>query len=443
MMFYRGSFKQPVVPALMALALLVKGQEPRGRKVKFGTRVQQAKSLCTDRENCQFGYTFDGQLRENLNAEGEDGDFRQIVFVPPSSTSRTSSRRSETQVRIAEQQIDEPQDDISQVINRRRNRLNIDPRRRTQLKGVDTTTEESITRSTESRKRPVTTVSSKSSNRKDPAFRRNNQSRGRKPPQQQRSFDLFTPTPPEDLFEDFPTNEETVTINIGGTPIIIPDFDLSPESREKPVSFKRTQNKRPPVKATKPTRKTSSVSNQRRNRKQQKSKNQRNKSQVNHKLSQVNTTPTPSTQRRTTKAPIVQNTFATTLTSFNSLLESRETFRSFNNFTPGPQTTISKPINRIQAQSAVKGNVRQKVPATTVRARPAPTSQRRKQTSNARSRQKSATPKRPSPKPVSFSKAKAANSLCPGSLEDCVDTCVPLEDIYAYSACVVECGERC
>ena len=75
-------------------------------------------------------------------------------------------------MRIAEQQIDEPQDDISQVINRRRNRLNIDPRRRTQLKGVDTTTEESITRSTESRKRPVTTVSSKSSNRKDPAFRR-------------------------------------------------------------------------------------------------------------------------------------------------------------------------------------------------------------------------------------------------------------------------------
>merc|ERR1719309_32287 len=83
----------------------------------------------------------------------EDGDFRQIVFVPPSSTSRTSSRRSETQVRVAEQQIDEPQDEISQVINRRRNRLNIDPRRRTQLKGVDTTTEENITRSTESRKR--------------------------------------------------------------------------------------------------------------------------------------------------------------------------------------------------------------------------------------------------------------------------------------------------
>jgi len=33
---------------------------------------------------------------------------------------------------------------------------------------------------------------------------------------------------------------------------------------------------------------------------------------------------------------------------------------------------------------------------------------------------------------------------CPGSnLEECVDDCIVLEDIYAYSGCVVQCGERC
>ena len=32
---------------------------------------------------------------------------------------------------------------------------------------------------------------------------------------------------------------------------------------------------------------------------------------------------------------------------------------------------------------------------------------------------------------------------CPGNLEGCVTACVPLDDVYVYSACVVECGKRC
>lgn len=32
---------------------------------------------------------------------------------------------------------------------------------------------------------------------------------------------------------------------------------------------------------------------------------------------------------------------------------------------------------------------------------------------------------------------------CPGSLEVCVDGCANVDDVYAYSACVVECSNTC
>jgi len=34
-------------------------------------------------------------------------------------------------------------------------------------------------------------------------------------------------------------------------------------------------------------------------------------------------------------------------------------------------------------------------------------------------------------------------NTCPGSLEECISVCVPLEDIYVYSICVKECADRC
>jgi len=46
------------------------------------------------------------------------------------------------------------------------------------------------------------------------------------------------------------------------------------------------------------------------------------------------------------------------------------------------------------------------------------------------------------PKPSINSKDKAV-SPCPSSLEECVDSCISHEDIYAYSGCVVQCGESC
>jgi hypothetical protein len=252
-----NTFKQPVVPALlMTLAMLVQSQELGGRKVKFGARVQQAKSLCTDRANCQFGYTFDGQLRENVIPGSEGSDFREIVFVPPTATPAPDSvsRRREKQGSIPEQQFDNQSNfpPTQKAPRRRRLRLNIDPRRRTQQSRVDTTTELTIIRNTSPRARLLNVAITTNTNRKDHALERKKPFRNRKVPEQQRSFDLFEPAEPGKLFNAFPEDENTVTINIGGTPIVIPDFDLSPQPHEKHVSLTRNTSPKPTRKAAKP-----------------------------------------------------------------------------------------------------------------------------------------------------------------------------------------------
>merc|ERR1712106_886197 len=333
------SFKQPVVPTLMTLALLARSQELGGRKVKFGARVQQAKSLCTDRANCQFGYTFDGQLRENANPGSEGSDFREIIFIPPTASPDTGSRRQENQGARPEDQFDNQNNfpATQKAPRRRRLRLNIDPRRRTQESRVDTTTELTKVRNTGSRSRVTPVPTTKSLNRKEPVPDRTKQVRNKKVPQPQRSFDLFEPP--------FPEDENTVTINIGGTPIVIPDFDLSPRTHEKSVSLTNTQNRNISPNTPKPTRKAANTQTQRRNRNQQNPNNQRSQGQRNRQAakrknsSSRTTTPKTTTQRATTL-----KTFSTTLTSFNTLLQSRESFRSFDNFpqAQAPQTTISK-----------------------------------------------------------------------------------------------------
>merc|ERR1712110_599102 len=41
------------------------------------------------------------------------------------------------------------------------------------------------------------------------------------------------------------------------------------------------------------------------------------------------------------------------------------------------------------------------------------------------------------------SQSNSGQKGCPGSLEDCVNDCVPLEKLAAYTACVRVCGKRC
>merc|ERR1712106_796737 len=291
------SFKQPVVPTLMTLALLARSQELGGRKVKFGARVQQAKSLCTDRANCQFGYTFDGQLRENANPGSEGSDFREIIFIPPTASPDTGSRRQENQGVRPEDKFDNQNNfpATQKAPRRRRLRLNIDPRRRTQESRVDTTTELTKVRNTGSRSRVTPVPTTKSLNRKDPVPDRTKQVRNRKGPQPQRSFDLFEPP--------FPEDENTVTINIGGTPIVIPDFDLSPQNRGQQVSSVITQNRNTKPNTPQLNRQAANSQNQRRNRNQQKAKNGRSQGQRNKQATkQINTTQRPTTQQRS-KSP--------------------------------------------------------------------------------------------------------------------------------------------
>merc|ERR1712128_93452 len=436
-----------VVPTLMTLALLARSQELGGRKVKFGARVQQAKSLCTDRANCQFGYTFDGQLRENAIPGSEGSDFREIVFIPPTASPDTGSRRQENQGSRPEDKFNN-QNNIpatQKSPRRRRLRLNIDPRRRTQESRVDTTTELTKVRSTGSRSRVTPVPTTKSVNRKDPVPDRTKQVRNRKVPQPQWSFDLFEPP--------FPEDENTVTINIGGTPIVIPDFDLSPQNRGQQVSSVITQNRNTKPNTPQLNRQAANSQNQIRNRNQQKAKNGRSQGQRNKQATkQINTTQRPTTQQRTTPRTAAPNTFATTLTSFNTLLEERESFRSFNNFTPALQAITQRPSKQIsnrrkQSSRTNTQTTRKQIPTTT----PQPettTPRRRNQPKKLRnkSQNRNNPPRRPSPKPQSPKPSEnksVGTDLCPGTLEECVDTCVPLEDIYAYSACVVECGERC
>ena len=33
--------------------------------------------------------------------------------------------------------------------------------------------------------------------------------------------------------------------------------------------------------------------------------------------------------------------------------------------------------------------------------------------------------------------------VCQEGLEGCVDSCADVDDVYAYSSCVVECGDAC
>ena len=384
----------------------------------------------------------------------EGSDFREIIFVPPTASPESNSRGRENQASRPEQTFDNPNNfpTTQETTSRRRLRLNIDPRRRTQPTRVDTPSKSNT--SNRARHSPVEKTTS--TNRKELPVDINKQLRNRKGPKQS-SFDLFERNQPGKLFEAFPEDENTVTINIGGTPIVIPDFDLSPRTHEKSVSLTNTQNRNISPNTPKPTRKAPNTQTQRRNRNQQNPNNQRSQGQRNRQAakrknsSSRTTTPKTTTQRATTL-----NTFSTTLTSFNTLLQSRESFRSFDNFpqAQAPQTTISKApgrtFNRRPKPKPQVKRVNQQAPtaSTTLRTTKI-TPRRRNQPSVTRKPSQSRrnkAPKRPSPETqISSSpdRQSEGTELCPGSLEDCVDSCVPLDDVYAYSACVVECGGRC
>merc|ERR1712106_748657 len=147
----------------------------------------------------------------------------------------------------------------------------------------------------------------------------------------------------------------------------------SPQNRGQQVSSVITQYRNTKPNTPQLNRQAANSQNQRRNRNQQKAKNGRSQGQRNKQATtQINTTQRPTTQQRTTPRTEAPNTFATTLTSFNSLLESRESFRSFNNFTPALQAITQRPSNQIsnrrkQNSRTNTQTTRKQIPTTTPR----------------------------------------------------------------------------
>merc|ERR1712223_36491 len=129
-----------VVPALLLLLLVEQpseAQKENGGKVKFGARVEQAKSKCSKGvAKCQFGFTF---------KEEESGRERNVIFVPPREKQddeekeerRENSRRapapqSSRRPPIPRQKLPPPDSTYFEIGHEVAKTLRFDPRKRQQ-----------------------------------------------------------------------------------------------------------------------------------------------------------------------------------------------------------------------------------------------------------------------------------------------------------------------
>jgi len=267
--------------------------------------------------------------------------------------------------------------------------------------------------------------------------------------------------------EEEQVTEDPVTIKIGGVPIVIPDFDLTPAK-----AGGQTENT---------LRRPESDKKRRRNRFQTKRKNNsrnKNRTTISFKAATPTIAETKSSSRPTTTTPVsrprsttttspasgprqnpttgpssrpVTNTLFTTLTSFDSLQQTVEnaastpvkfstlfTTLSLNRIpTTTTTTTTSTTTTHVQRTTTTNLSVKNttKRPQHVQRGRNTKKHRQQTQTTVASTNRNLFTSTKTT--------ERYQNKECPESLEKCVDACVPLQDIYAYSACVVECGERC
>merc|ERR1712076_250039 len=373
-----------VVPAIIVLTVLPTIFGENKPQLEFGARVEQAKNLCTNRRNCRFGYTF-----------GRDRD------LSTSESKNLQNSLTQKRTRVGNEEIS----------RRRVPRVRIDPRRR----------------KNEEKQVPVAEA------------------------------------------------EDPVTIKIGGVPIVIPDFDLNPAKAGGQNKLVESTLKRP-----------ESDKKRRRNRFQTKRKNNsrnKNRTTISFKAatptiaetkssSRLTTTTSPASRPRptTTTSPAtrsrlsttappasrprptsttspasrprlsttttpaskpVTNTLFTTLTSFDSLQQTVENAAS-------PPVKFSTLFTTLSLTGITP--TQPPVPRTTI------TTRTERGRITKKHRQTTQTPSASTSRnvfPSTNTTERYQNKECPESLEKCVDACVPLQDIYAYSACVVECGERC
>jgi len=379
-----------VVPALLLLLLLAQpSASQEGAKVKFGARVEQAKSKCSGGSaKCQFGYTF----------KEESGRERNVIFVPPREEDEDDEGKDEERRQSAQKtprRLPAPDATYFEMGREVGKRLRFDPRKR-QHKDRAASVAKTQTPPTVRTIRPRPAVNP-------------------------------SPTKP-------PTaREQPVTIVIGGVSLVIPDFGLEPATSAQKPSPK--PSRRPGARTRRPRPR---ISPSRFSAKQQ---------------------PVPSqTTRRPAITPVQRRTTPSTFTStLSSFEELTSTVDDFSNTLLG-----GRGGGRAFARGFVRNRVVTEVPevssssSTTVRGG----GKRGRGRTRARQRGSSERRKKPTSQDEQSSAESSAENLvepelrggsdldpelrsCPGNLEGCVTACIPLDDVYVYSACVVECGKRC
>ena len=367
--------------------------------------MKQANSSCKDRLNCQFGQNFQRQIKDNLIdvSDGAGSDFREIVFIPPTTqvTSPPVTREAVTQ---NWQQVANVV--VKRNVQRRRFLINFDPRRKTkssktlEIKQVDLN--ENTTKGTINQYLTTTDMPIK----KTAAPKRTLRNRNRKLKtlnkaklKSETTAKLKTettatpsPTTTTELSRLIRRKENPVTINIGGTSIVIPDFDSLHTDVNNVI---RKENLDSISNYPAPNIKKNNL--QRRNRK--KTNTSFNKSKQNANLPQL--------PRQRLKSMSIQSDKSKELS-----------LKSISPVIPEPDRKTKQKLRYTKKDFdipvfEIPSTLR---PFTVLKSTTAPT------------------------KLLDTSPKKSA---CPDSLEACVDGCVDLDDVYAYSACVVACGDSC
>jgi len=325
----------------------------------------------------------------------EGSDFEEIVFIPPTTKLTTSTP-------IPEHVTPDWKQVTRGVRKRKRLLINFDPRRKIKPRSPDRTSKQDQDIIIDERSKEQENTSFSVTTEIPPESTRKyeyNQSQHRKlrnrKLRKEISLKLGEINKPDDSFIK---DESQVTITIGGTPFIIPDFDLKPKTNKYRDNIQyKTQTD------SKPTLKVTQVKHQRRSR---------NRKKTNTDIEENNKN---SVSLQTTTLKTKQSN------SYSGSLKAEPSHTDFVQQKEEFETTTSK----IYTPKSSKTSIRSKKPRLKY---PGHSSQ----TVHVRSTS-----------PPSKHLYRTIPQSCPDSLEVCVNTCATLLDVYAYSACVVECGDRC
>ena len=211
--------------------------------------------------------------------------------------------------------------------------------------------------------------------------------------------------------------DQPVTITIGGVSLVIPDFGLESANPSQPLNPSRrpigARSRRPRPRITPSRFSTKRPAQSRATRRPV--------------ITPVQRTTTPST-------------FTSTLSSFEELAS---TLGDFSNSAGGRGRGFGRGFVQSRVVTSTRAPVTRSS-STTVRAVKIARVRGR---TRARQRGNSERTKKPELQEEALSSVENLVEPelreCPGNLEGCVTACVPLDDVYVYSACVVECGKRC